>query len=139
MNKFVACFTHWSVFTCWPMTGQSLGDTAAPDSYNTLDALLGKSDQGRAYIVQHANGVALRMGDWKLMPDADGGWAGRGKKGTRDKLGPWGWYTTPRGGALFNLADDPGETKNVSGKHPAIKKQMSEKLKSILDATRTRP
>lgn len=121
------------------MAGQSLPESAAPDSYNTLDALLGKSDKGREYIVQHANGVALRMGDWKYIPDADGGWQGRGKKGTRDKLGPWGWYTTPGGGALFNLASDPGEKTNVSGKHPDIRKQMQDKLQAILKAERTRP
>jgi len=119
--------------------GQSLADTAVPDSYDILPALLGQSDTARDYIVQHANGVALRMGDWKYLPDADGGWQGRGKKGTRDKLGPWGWYTTPQGGALFNLANDPGETKNVADQHPKVLKQMREKLDAIMQAKRTRP
>lgn len=121
------------------LTAQVLPDNAAPDSYNIIDALLGKSKAGREYIVQDANGVALRVGNWKYIPNVDGGWAGQGRKGTRDKLGPWGWFVTPEGGALFNLAVDPGEQNNVAGEHPDVLKQMRDKLDQILKADRTRP
>ena len=96
------------------LTGQSLEATEAPDSTNTLDALLGKSATGRDHIVQHANGVALRVGDWKYIPPG----------GTRDQLGPWSNAKFDEPGALFNLAEDPGETKNLADQHPERLREM---------------
>lgn len=113
------------------MSGQSLTAIAAPDSFNTLDALLGKSDTGRDYIVQHANGVSLRVGDWKYIPG----------KGTRDGMNPRGqnnWINIPEGGFLFNLANDPGEKNNVAGKHPDKVKALREQLEQIRKAKGTR-
>lgn len=96
------------------LTGQSLEAGECPDSTNTLDALLGKSDTGRDHIVQHANGVALRVGDWKYIPPG----------GTRDQLGPWRQAKFDEPGALFNLAEDPGETNNLADKHPERLREM---------------
>jgi arylsulfatase A-like enzyme len=114
------------------MAGQSLPDTAVVDSFDMYDALIGQSDQGRAYIVQHAGGVALRMGDWKYIP----------VKATRDGMNPTGpnrLTKLPDGGALYNLANDPGETKNIAKQHPKVVQQMSEKIEQIKQAHRTRP
>jgi hypothetical protein len=35
---------------------------------NLLSALLGESKQGRENLVEHARGLALRKGQWKLVP-----------------------------------------------------------------------
>ena len=56
---------------------------------------------------------------------------------TSSGLGPH--IKVPAGGALFNLANDTGETKNVADQHPDRLRQMSEKLKAIVQAKRTRP
>jgi arylsulfatase A-like enzyme len=96
------------------LTGQSLPADAAPDSTNVLPALLGKSDTGRDHIVQHAGGIALRVGDWKYIPPG----------GTRDQLGPWRQVKFDQPGALFNLAEDPGETTNLADQHPDRLREM---------------
>ncbi len=110
------------------LSGQSLTDTAARDSYNILPALLGKSDTAREYIVHHAGGTAIRVGDWKYIP----------KGNTRDDLGPWKRASFPNG-ALFNLADDPGERKNLIDQHPDRAEALRAKLDEVKAAERTRP
>lgn len=110
------------------LAGQPLPADAAPDSFAILPALLGRSSDGRGYIVEHAGGVSLRVGDWKYIP----------KGGTRDNLGPWQNARFP-GGALFNLADDPGERKNLIELHPERAEAMRQKLEAIKAAERTRP
>lgn len=67
----------------------------------------------------------MRVRDWKYIPDVHAEWQGLGKKGN-DKLGPWGRYTTAKGGELFNLARDPG-----AAWHPEMLKQIQSELKAI--------
>lgn len=121
------------------LVGQALPDSAAPDSFDILPALLGQSGQARDHIVQHANDVALRVGDWKYIPKTKSSRPAKRHKRVRDKLGPWESYVVPEGGALFNLANDPGEQNNVADQHPEIVEQMREKLEAIRAAGRTRP
>lgn len=40
---------------------------------------------------------------------------------------------------LYNLADDPGETKNLYAERPKIMTRLKSKMKKIVDAGRTRP
>jgi arylsulfatase A-like enzyme len=53
------------------LVGQELEDSACPDSFNLLPALLGQSGaRGRDHLVQQANSsdnVGLRSGNWKLI------------------------------------------------------------------------
>jgi arylsulfatase A-like enzyme len=102
---------------------------AVEDSYSILPVLTGKVDrvQGQPAVVHHSSAgmFALRLGDWKLI----------------DGLGSGG-FTVPRfvkqqpGGPavqLFNLRDDPGETKDLAGEHPdkvAELKAMLERIRS---------
>lgn len=109
------------------LIGQPLNETDAPDSTNILPALLGRSATARSYIVQDAWGQAIRVGDWKYIP----------KGGTRDQLGPWKRVNFPEG-ALFNLAQDPGEQTNLIAQHPERAKTMQIKLNEIKAAKRTR-
>lgn len=110
------------------LAGVGLPDGAAPDSYNVLDALLGKSAKARDYIVQDANGIALRAGDWKYIP----------KGGTRDNLGPWKNAKFQQG-ALYNLAEDIGEQNNLIAEHPDKAEAMRKQLEQIKSVKRTRP
>ncbi|MCC6355929.1 MAG: arylsulfatase [Verrucomicrobiae bacterium] len=112
------------------LTGQTIPQDAAPDSLNLLPALLGESTAGRPHIIQHANALAIRQGDWKFIPPG-----GR----TRDKLGPWDEVAIPDTGFLFNLANDKGETRNLASEHPDRVSQMKELLEKVRASGRSRP
>lgn len=112
------------------LTGQRLPDDAAPDSLNVLPALLGESKTGRDHIIQHANSLAIRQGDWKYIPPG-------GK--TRDRLGPWEDVAIPDTGFLFNLAEDKGEMTNLVNQHPDRLARMKALLEEIRSAGRSRP
>ncbi len=100
--------------------------TTAPDSVNVLPAFLGQpsaSPLRRDLILQSANGVyALRRGPWKWIDGVP--LAPPGKKAPA--AGPKADQFRPR---LVNLADDPGETKDVAAAHPEIARQLAETLR----------
>ena len=54
------------------LTGQILAKGDAPDSLNVLPALLGESKEGRDHLVEHAAGLSLRKGLWKLIAPGKG-------------------------------------------------------------------
>ena len=96
------------------LTGQPLLKGQAPDSENHLDALLGTKNAGREFLVEQSNGGApfgFRHGTWKLVP------AGPKAK----EVGP----------ALFDLATDLSETKNVAAANPEKVTAMAAKLAEV--------
>ena len=99
----------------------------SPDTQNILPALLGDSPKGRSNLVEHAGGLAIRSGDWKYIPVRPG--APRNKN-TDTETG-----NNPRV-QLYNLANDPGETKNLAEEQPGKAKELAalleqEKAKGI--------
>ncbi len=99
----------------------------ALDSHNVLPALLGESKQGREHLIEHAGGLSLRKGNWKLIE------SGKGPKvnpNTRTEMG-----TDPQA-QLYDLAADPGETRNIATQHPDLVKEMTAKLNALRDAGR---
>jgi arylsulfatase A-like enzyme len=93
-----------------PATLAALANAPAPaapwiDGRNALPALLGADPVGRDHLIEHANRLALRQGDWVyhspvlLRPPPKGQNAA----------------ATP---LLFNLRDDPGQTNDLAAKHP---------------------
>ena len=96
------------------------------DSQNIFPSWIKPSSEGREYMVQSAGHhvLALRHKNWKYVP-----------AGTpmRDGLNGGGAQITkaPEGGALFDLAKDPGETKNVAAQHPEICKELKDQLDAI--------
>jgi len=110
------------------LTGQSLSNDAGPDSFNILPALLGESKTGRDTLVEHANGTALRKGQWKLIPAARPAAARRAAAATRSAL--------PE---LYDLSNDLSEKKNVAADHPDIVKEMSALLAQLRQQGRSRP
>ena len=54
------------------LTGQKPAPDAAPDSMDTLPALLGQDAKGRDWVVEHAGALALIEGNWKLIPPGNG-------------------------------------------------------------------
>lgn len=100
--------------------------TAAPDSVNVLPAFLGQPSAQplrRDLVLQSANGVyALRRGPWKWIDGVP--LAPPGKKAPA--AGPKADQFRP---CLVNLADDPGETKDVAAAHPEIARELAETLR----------
>jgi arylsulfatase A-like enzyme len=115
------------------LAGRKLPEHAGPDSFNVLPALLGESRQGREYIVEHAQGLAIRKGPWKLIP------AGQG---VRRELGTAPWTVRAAAEApleLYNLASDIGETRNVAAENPEFVRELSALLEKVRSSPRTRP
>ena len=111
------------------LAGQPVPAGAAPDSENVIDAILGKSTTGREALVQGGNaGLALRSGDWKFIPPSRGP--------AQHKLNRSGNDPRPQ---LYNLADDPAETKNLAAKNPEKTAELTAKLKEIAGAAMRKP
>jgi len=102
-------------------------DTTAPDSYNVLAALTGEpavTPLRPDLILQSANGVyAIRSGAWKWVEGIAATPPGKKKKVAE---GPKTEHYKPQ---LFNLADDPGETRNVAALHPDVVQRLSALLR----------
>jgi arylsulfatase A len=113
------------------LSRQPLPDHGCLDSFNVLDALLGKPGaKGRTHLVQQDNGgsnLGLRLGNWKLVRQHAG--PGSSKKG-RTK-GP--------GDQLFDLGSDPGEVTDLAKERPQELKRLQLELERILGSGRSRP
>ncbi|SFO84637.1 Arylsulfatase A [Chitinophaga sp. YR627] len=106
------------------LTGQQLPAGAAPDSRNALDVWLGKSVQGRKYLLEESYTLALRDKRWKYIapqttPTPD--WMKNKKIATG--LAPVE--------QLYDLQKDPGETHNLASQHPEIIKTLKAELKKL--------
>lgn len=93
---------------------RSIPQGNAEDSISQLPVLLGEAKQVRTSIVHHSiRGVfSMRDGNWKYVPT-------RGSGG----------FSSPQavkedGGQLYNLADDPKETRNLYQSNPAKVREM---------------
>jgi arylsulfatase A-like enzyme len=104
------------------LSGQRPGPDDLPDSLNMLPAVLGDSKTGRDYVIEHANVLALRQGDWKYIEP------GPGAKYSRETRTELGVDTVPQ---LYDLAHDPGEHQNLAPAHPERVEQMSKLLSQL--------
>ncbi|MCX5758585.1 MAG: arylsulfatase [Candidatus Hydrogenedentes bacterium] len=105
------------------ITGCTLDDHAAPDSFNVLPALLGKKHgvPVRDHLVLHTNGggpLGLRSGRWMLI--------------TKDR-------ENNQEPELYDLLEDLAETKNVAKQHPEQVKALGEMLNHIQNSGHSRP
>ena len=119
------------------MTNQKLADDACVDSFNILDALLGKPDaKGRDSLVQQNNGNtktwALRVGDWKLHRyDRKNAFNVNVQRKLKQTKVPQF--------QLFNIADDPAEKNDLKDEFPEETERLKAQLVEIIAAGRTRP
>jgi arylsulfatase A-like enzyme len=101
------------------LVGSTFDAFTAPDTENVLPALLGESPSGRAMLVEHSGGIALRQGPWKFIPMRPG------KKLTA--------HTSTETGndpqvQLYDLSQDLGERRNIAADHPDRVKEMAAAL-----------
>jgi arylsulfatase A-like enzyme len=92
------------------LTALSGNETKSPDGLNMLDAFLGKSKIGREnLIIEATSRTAYIKGDWVLIPPYEGPkfLPTKGiETGTSEQI------------QLYNLKDDPFQTKNVAASNP---------------------
>jgi arylsulfatase A-like enzyme len=120
--------------TAAALVGQKLSATAAPDSFNLLPTLLGQPNahpRDHLVVMSGKGDLAIRQGPWKYIPDLHtaNGWQSVARKAGAAAAGP----------GLFNLTDDPGETKNLNRKNPEAAKRLAGLLKKVESAKSTRP
>jgi arylsulfatase A len=120
-----------------------LPDNAAEDSFNMLPAWLDE-DQApiRPYLLQQAFGgqrtLSIRRGSWKYL---DHSGSGGNRYENNPELKPFMLPDDAPGsaGQLYELAADPGETKNLSIDQPQIVKELKTLLDESIASGRSRP
>lgn len=113
----LVCLTD-VIATVAQVTGKTLAKGAGPDSVSFLPTLLGgpRTNSGSRAVVHHdfSGRFAIRQGEWKYV-------APTARKRRREDAGP----------LLFNLKDDPGETRNVITRRPEVAKRLQLLLAKI--------
>ena len=124
-SKETICLTDLFA-TAADVINKKLPEGAAPDSFSLLTLLKGETRKTpRAPVIHHsANGIfAIRDGEWKLV-------LGNGSGGRQAPKG--NPFEQPY--FLFNMQDDPAETKNVIESHPEIAKRLEAECLKIRDS-----
>jgi len=90
------------------------------DVWPIISGQPGATNPHPAYFFYYNSGdlQAVRSGDWKLLLPHTSRTLG-GRAGGRDGI-PARYQPLPVGLELYNLRDDPGETRNVADAHPAV-------------------
>jgi arylsulfatase A-like enzyme len=95
----------------------------APDSENMLDALLGKSPNGRKTMVKEGlKTLSITNGDWKYIEPSN---ARPVNTLVNIELG------NSTNAQLFNLKNDIGEKKNLAAEKPEKVRELAEQLKAF--------
>ncbi len=113
------------------LTGQTLTVNAAPDSRNSFDAIIGKTEQGREYVVEHAASGTLSIikDGWKYIEPSN---ATAYNPRTNIELGN---DPEPQ---LYNLRNDLKEQKNLATSEPEQLAGLSALLEQVKAAAVTR-
>ncbi len=120
------CFTD--VFaTLAEMADREIPEGQAPDSESFLSVLKGTQAEGKAVrgpiaMAAGRKHFLLRSGDWKLITGPESGGFSKIDKGLVKNL--------PKV-QLYNLKDDPGETKNLQAEHPEKVEELLKELEAI--------
>ena len=116
------------------LVGVELPEDGILDSFNILDALMGKEgSKGRDHIVTQDNGLrgtyGIRKNEWKLQRHDS-------EKMYNGDLTMKLWNVPQY--SLFNLKNDIGESNDVADQYPEVLNQMKAQLQSIIDSGRSR-
>lgn len=98
------------------LLSQEIPKGEARDSKNILNTLLGDEKAGLPYILEETRfRRAIREGDWKYI------------KGPLKRRK----FTAPE---LYNLKEDPSESKNIITKYPKQAKKLDRKLEALINS-----
>lgn len=115
------------------IVGVTLKENEGEDSFSLLPAMRGtKYDQSlRGSVIHHSESghFAIREGKWKLNMF-------RGSGGSLKPAWIEPQANEPRF-ELYNIEDDPGETKNLFFEHPEIVNQLEAKITKIIENGRS--
>ena len=91
------------------LVGYTIPEGAMQDSENVLPALLGQDAKGREELLEHNwnTNVAIRVGDYKLMPLNGGKWG------------------------LYDVKADPAEQRNLIKEKPEVAQAMRARLQQL--------
>ncbi|HLO79839.1 MAG TPA: sulfatase-like hydrolase/transferase [Chitinophagaceae bacterium] len=106
------------------LAGIPVPEGQAKDSKNALPVLLNQSNQSRDFLVEQSlnSTLSLIVGNWKYIEPSQGPTI---NKDTNTELGNF------PGPQLYNLSEDPGETKNLAAVHPERVNEMRARLEAI--------
>ncbi len=113
------------------MLGVNLGEGECVDSFDMLDALLGKTDTGRDdYMFESVNKAhILRQGKWAYLEPSEGPWrsmqVGHELGNSLDQQ-------------LYNMYYDIGQTDDIADNFQEIANAMQERINEILASKQTR-
>ncbi|MDF3077478.1 MAG: arylsulfatase [Sphingobacteriaceae bacterium] len=130
-GKSSALLSQVDLYTSFAaLTGYKLSPDDAPDSFNLLQAFLGKSKIGRSSLVEHAANQTLGLisGNWKYISPANGPKENKNGIETGNDESP----------QLYRLDADAGERKNLAAENPIIVKKMQDELKALQAGGRSR-
>jgi arylsulfatase A-like enzyme len=124
------------------LVNQPVPKGGAPDSLDELPALLGKSQKGRETLVEEATVLAIRTPRWKLVDRSQRPGAHPSpmympkpltpKEKAIEQLMMPGEIDYPVAALeLYDLKNDPSETRNVADAHPEIVKQLQGQLAQL--------
>ncbi|QHI70126.1 sulfatase family protein [Tichowtungia aerotolerans] len=119
--------------TCADILEVELPANVGVDSFSMLPLLKGEDVSSRDHLISHSirGKFAIRKGAWKLvLCSGSGGWTLVDADATRQGLPPY---------QLYNMEDDPAESKNLYAKHPDIVKNLLSDLESYVANGRTTP
>jgi arylsulfatase A-like enzyme len=120
--------------TCSGIVNKNLAENEGEDSFSILPLLVGNA---KAYvrpeaIIQHSSRglFVVRQGDWKLILGlGSGGFSKPEMVQPKEGEAP---------GQLYNLANDPSETKDIYLQYPDKVEQLTKILKKYQDTGRSR-
>lgn len=116
------------------LTGATLPEDAAEDSFSLLPTLLKQQPSARDHLISHSvNGsFALRRGPWKLLmcPDS-GGWSQPRPNSPQAKELP--------SAQLYHLDEDIAESDNRILKNYDVAAELYEELTALIDNGRSTP
>ncbi len=130
-TKAMTCLTDIYP-TLREVCGQEVKAMGGEDGFSLLSVFDGAETSGRDTLVSHSIGgsFAIRQGPWKLCLCAgSGGWSAPTEaQAAKQQLPPL---------QLFNLDDDPSESKNLMDQHPQQVNRLLDLLAKQVEAGRS--
>lgn len=111
------------------LTAQPLQNDDAPDSFDMLAQLTGKSTKDRSYLIEQGSSLSIIKGKWKYIESS------KGPRIDLDVNIELGNNPLPQ---LYDLSKDKGEKNNLASQHPDVVKNLSALLKSSKEVVITR-